>query len=83
MLHRLFRLDPGAPAAGPAGAASQSNLNTQSLRLANCMGEKILPLLAHEIYRTARHADIDLQKNQITNTGLFHSFQIGRHFFPV
>jgi hypothetical protein len=45
----------------------------------NGMGEKVLPLRAHEIHRAPRKAKVDLEKNGAANAGFFHGLQIRRH----
>ena len=47
------------------------------------MGEVLLPRLAHEIDRPARHADVHLQEEGLAQPRPVHGLQIGRHALPV
>jgi len=76
-VHRIFGFHPGTAAAGPAGPGNQRELDTEPFALFSRVFEQLDPLVAHEIYRTARDADIYFEEDDTADSGALHRFEVG------
>ena len=55
----------------------QPELDTEPFALFSRVFEQLDPLVAHEIYRTARDADIYFEEDDTADSGALHRFEVG------
>ena len=81
--HRSLRLDPRAPAPGPARTGAHDQADAEPLRLPDGVGEEVHPLLAHQVRFSPRDPDVDLEEEDVSDPRLFHRLEVARDPLPV